>query len=73
MVYVARFFSRRVAICEADKFIEENASHIKKVDKRFMPIKVEFANSDSYLFMTTHYYENHFKIGRHKGLDYKCI
>lgn len=73
MVYVARFLDKNVVDYEANQFIKENEIHVKKVKKCSLPIEVEFEDGDKYLFMTIWHYENRFKIGRRKGVDYKCI
>ena len=73
MVYVSRAFNVRDAYAWSKEHIAEHEQEIKRVNQRFMPIEIEHKNGDKYLFMSIDYYEKHFKIGRHKGIDYMTI
>lgn len=73
MVYVSRAPSMKGASAWAKEHIAEHEQEIKRVNQRFVPIEIEHKNGDKYLFMSFDYYEMHFKIGRHKGIDYMTI
>ena len=73
MVYVSRALSIRSAIAYSKEHIHKNTHKIKTVCTNQMPIWVEHRNGDRYLFMSTEYYEKHYKLGRRKGIDYITI
>lgn len=73
MVYVSRAPSMKSASAWAKEHIAEHEQEIKRVNQRFVPIEIEHTNGDKFLFMSIDYYEKHFKIGRHKGIDYMTI
>ena len=72
MPVVFRCFSIHSMMYEAKKFIDENADNILRINWKAMPVDIEFKDGKRFLFMTTNYYETHYKLGRRKGVDYLC-